>query len=193
MDCSRRDLALLLPAVAAAQEKTPSKPMLPSKTYRYEDLPVKENGQNKGRAVLNGLTHSNFPVELHLTELGPGQAPHAAAQARSRGDGDAATRHARGHHRGEDHDAHAGVGHLRGLERDARLEKSGHGTGAVLRHRARTGPAVIRRAGTACGGTSRRARASRPAARRCRAPAAPRPCPETGRSAGPGECGRNRG
>jgi quercetin dioxygenase-like cupin family protein len=77
MDCSRRDLALLLPAVAAAQEKTPSKPMLPSKTYRFEDLPVKENGQNKGRAVLNGLTHANFPVELHLTELGPGQAPHA--------------------------------------------------------------------------------------------------------------------
>jgi len=77
MDCSRRDLALLLPAVAAAQENTPSKPMLPSRTYRYEDLAVKENGQNKGRAVLNGLTHSNFPVELHLTELGPGQAPHA--------------------------------------------------------------------------------------------------------------------
>jgi quercetin dioxygenase-like cupin family protein len=76
MNCSRRDLALLLPAIAAAQEKA-ARPILPSKPYRFEDLPVRENGQNRGRAVLNGLTHSGFPVELHLTELGPGQAPHA--------------------------------------------------------------------------------------------------------------------
>ena len=76
MTCSRRDLAILLPAIAAAQEKA-VKPKLASKVYVYEDLPVKENGQNKGRAVLNGLTHSEFPVELHLTELGPGMAPHA--------------------------------------------------------------------------------------------------------------------
>ena len=76
MTCSRRDLALLLPAVAAAQEKA-QKPMLPSKSFKYEDLPVKESGQNKQRAVLNGATHSGFVVEMHMTELGPGQAPHA--------------------------------------------------------------------------------------------------------------------
>ena len=76
MICSRRKLALLLPALAAAQDK-PQKNMLPSKSLKYEDLPVKENGQNKQRAVLNGATHSGFIVETHLTELGPGQAPHA--------------------------------------------------------------------------------------------------------------------
>jgi quercetin dioxygenase-like cupin family protein len=65
---------MLLPALAAAQDNSAA---LPSKTFPYEDLPVKENGQNKGRAVLNGLTHSGFRVELHLTELGPGMAPHA--------------------------------------------------------------------------------------------------------------------
>ena len=75
MKPSRRDLALLLPAVAAAQE-TSKKPMLPSKSFVYEDLPVKENGQNRQRAVLNGATHSGFPVEMHLTQLGSGQAPH---------------------------------------------------------------------------------------------------------------------
>ena len=74
--CSRRDLALLLPAVAAAQEK-PQPAKLASKSFRYEDLPVKDSGQNRQRAVLNGLTHSGFAVETHLTELGPGQAPHA--------------------------------------------------------------------------------------------------------------------
>jgi quercetin dioxygenase-like cupin family protein len=76
MNCSRRDLALLVPAVAAAQEKA-EKPKLASKPYLYEEMPVKENGQNRQRAVLNGLTHSGNAVEVHLTELGPGQAPHA--------------------------------------------------------------------------------------------------------------------
>jgi quercetin dioxygenase-like cupin family protein len=74
MTCSRRDLALLLPAAMAAQEKRAA---LPSKTFPYEDLPVRVSGQNRQRAVLNGVTHSGFPVEVHLTELGPGQAPHA--------------------------------------------------------------------------------------------------------------------
>jgi quercetin dioxygenase-like cupin family protein len=71
---SRRQLALLLPALAAAQENSAT---LPSRTFPFEELPVKENGPNKGRAVLNGLTHSGFRVEMHLTELGPGMAPHA--------------------------------------------------------------------------------------------------------------------
>jgi quercetin dioxygenase-like cupin family protein len=79
MEPSRRDLAILLPALAAAQEKKPS-PTIESRVYPYPDLPVKENGQNKGRAVLDRVTHGGFPVELHMTELGPGQAPHAPHQ-----------------------------------------------------------------------------------------------------------------
>jgi quercetin dioxygenase-like cupin family protein len=79
MPFSRRDLALLVPALtaattAAAQDQ---KAHLPSKVFKFEDLPVKVNGENKSRAVLKGETHLDFPVELHITELGPGQAPHA--------------------------------------------------------------------------------------------------------------------
>jgi quercetin dioxygenase-like cupin family protein len=73
---SRRDLSLLLPALAAAHA-TAQTPALPSKTYSYPDLPVKVNGANRQRAVFDGATHSGFPVNLHMTELGPGQAPHA--------------------------------------------------------------------------------------------------------------------
>jgi hypothetical protein len=51
--------------------------MLPARAYKYEDLPVKVNKTSRGRAVLKGDTHSGFPIELHLTELDPGQAPHA--------------------------------------------------------------------------------------------------------------------
>jgi quercetin dioxygenase-like cupin family protein len=75
---SRRDLALLLPALAAATaEAQQDSQVLPARAYKYEDLPVKVNKTSRGRAVLKGDTHSGFPIEMHLTELDPGQAPHA--------------------------------------------------------------------------------------------------------------------
>jgi len=75
---------MLIPALAvataAAQDEPQKKPMLPAKAYKYEDLPVKQNGENQSRAVFDGLTHSDYPVELHMTQLGPGQSPHAPHQ-----------------------------------------------------------------------------------------------------------------
>ena len=71
---NRRQLAILLPALAAAADRK----ALPSKTYRFDDLKVKENGQNRSRDVFDGLTHSGFQVDLHETELAPGLMPHAA-------------------------------------------------------------------------------------------------------------------
>jgi len=79
MKLTRRDLTALLPALAVAQSAAPQtqeKPVLASKTYRFEDLPVVVNGDNKTRAVFIGKTHTGFPVDMHITELGPGQAPH---------------------------------------------------------------------------------------------------------------------
>jgi quercetin dioxygenase-like cupin family protein len=78
---TRRDLNLLLPllagaAGAAAQDK-PDRKKLPSATFKFDELPVKVGGENRTRAVLNGATHKGSAVELHLTELGPGMAPHA--------------------------------------------------------------------------------------------------------------------
>ncbi len=77
MTLSRRELAMLFPALATAQSTAPRKARtLPSKAFRYQDLPVRTHGENRSRAVLNGLTDSGLPIELHLTELGPGQQPH---------------------------------------------------------------------------------------------------------------------
>ena len=72
---NRRHLAALLATVTAARAQSAA---LPSKTYKYEDLPVRPsgNGQNKSRPVLDGKTHTGFRVEMHETELGPGLAPH---------------------------------------------------------------------------------------------------------------------
>ena len=80
MKLSRRDLAALFPALAAAQSAAvppKDKPTLASKAYRFEDLTVKVNGENRSRDVFNGKNHAGFPLDLHITELGPGQAPHA--------------------------------------------------------------------------------------------------------------------
>jgi mannose-6-phosphate isomerase-like protein (cupin superfamily) len=80
MPITRRDLSLLIPALAAAgasaQDK-PAKKVLTAASYKYDELPVKQNGLNQSRAVFDGLTHTNFPVELHMTKLAPGQMPHA--------------------------------------------------------------------------------------------------------------------
>jgi quercetin dioxygenase-like cupin family protein len=68
-------LGALLALAAAGAAKAQS-PAVASKAFVYEDLPVKVNGANKQRAVLKGDTHSGYRIELHLTELGPGMAPH---------------------------------------------------------------------------------------------------------------------
>ena len=76
MKYSRRDLRLLLPALASATATAQQRAILPAAVFRYEDLPVHVNGQNKGRSVMQGETHAAGPIEVHLTELGPGQEPH---------------------------------------------------------------------------------------------------------------------
>ena len=69
---NRRHLAILLAAIPARGQNV----ALPSKTYKYEDLPVRLNGPNTSRPVLDGKTHTGFRVEMHETELGAGLAPH---------------------------------------------------------------------------------------------------------------------
>src|SRR5207245_10675941 len=72
-----RDLGMLIPALAAAPIATAQdKKMTTSKIFKYEDMPKKPNGANTRRDVLDGATHTGYPIEMHMTELGPGQAPH---------------------------------------------------------------------------------------------------------------------
>jgi quercetin dioxygenase-like cupin family protein len=74
---SRRDLSLLLPVLIATNASAAEPATLSSKAFVFEDLPVRNTGAaNHSRAMLNGLTHSGFPVEMHQTELAPGAEPH---------------------------------------------------------------------------------------------------------------------
>jgi len=82
MAFSRRDIFRLLPQLTALAGSTATKSFaaadstLPSKAYRFEDLPVHRSAQNASRPVLEGETHSGWHIELHESDLQPGGTPH---------------------------------------------------------------------------------------------------------------------
>jgi quercetin dioxygenase-like cupin family protein len=73
MKITRRNLAWLMPALAAAQKQA-----MPSKCFRRDDLPVKVNGENRSRDVFKGETHAGFALDMHETDLAAGAMPHAS-------------------------------------------------------------------------------------------------------------------
>src|SRR3954447_13682599 len=84
---SRRDLGLLLPALAAAasaQEPADNSveklPRLGTKAYIYKDLPVVTNGKNKQRRLFTGKTHTGFKLESHQSDIAPGEVNHPPHQ-----------------------------------------------------------------------------------------------------------------
>ena len=90
MDYSRRRFAMLAASLGAlesckreeaapkAAKNTKKLEHLASRAYQFEDLPVKLNQktQSTSRAILEGLTHRDYAVEVHETELPPGASPH---------------------------------------------------------------------------------------------------------------------
>lgn len=70
MTISRRKLAALLPALAAAQ--TGQRPKLASKIYHSAEVPYTGDEKRKGRRFFLGPEHTGFNLELHETILGPG-------------------------------------------------------------------------------------------------------------------------
>jgi mannose-6-phosphate isomerase-like protein (cupin superfamily) len=73
---SRRDWCLLLSTLAAGPGLAAETATLPSKVYRFEDLPVRKNGGNESRPLLSGELHNGNYLESHETLLAPGNMPH---------------------------------------------------------------------------------------------------------------------
>ncbi|PWU01092.1 MAG: hypothetical protein C5B51_23665 [Terriglobia bacterium] len=97
MKYSRRDLRMLLPALAAAAtasaqrtEQPPAPaaadnsveklPVMKTKAYRYNELPVATNGQNKQRRMFTAKTHTGFKMESHQSDIAPGEVNHPPHQ-----------------------------------------------------------------------------------------------------------------
>jgi quercetin dioxygenase-like cupin family protein len=77
MECSRRDLGIVIAALLASQDLLSAEEgVLPAKAYRFEDLPVKAEGANTSRAILAGKTGSGLRLQISEHDVAPGERPH---------------------------------------------------------------------------------------------------------------------
>ena len=101
MKYSRRDLSLLLPALAAAatasaqskgakQENVVATaatappveqlPVMKTQAFLYKDIPDTINGKNKSKRMFTAKTHTGFKIESHMSDIAPGEVNHAPHQ-----------------------------------------------------------------------------------------------------------------
>jgi quercetin dioxygenase-like cupin family protein len=75
---SRRDLGLLLPALASAGAAAQQLAVeaMTSKAYSSDNIPYKGDEKKKGRQFFLAATHTGFKVECHETVLGAGLETH---------------------------------------------------------------------------------------------------------------------
>lgn len=76
MDTNRRSLLQALPLLAAASAFAADSTALRSFVKPYGELPVKQNGQNESRPILDGVLHTGEHLEVHETILAAGSEPH---------------------------------------------------------------------------------------------------------------------
>jgi mannose-6-phosphate isomerase-like protein (cupin superfamily) len=76
MTYTRRALAFLFPAMAAAQLQTQPAGTLPSKAYPMGELSGRQSGAIKLYQILTGNTHTGYKLDLHESELPGGGVPH---------------------------------------------------------------------------------------------------------------------
>jgi len=77
MKCSRRQVCFWIPALMASRGLA-AETQIPSKVFRFEDLPVQSGKGYAVRHILQGKTHSGCGIEMHETDLAPGAMPHPA-------------------------------------------------------------------------------------------------------------------
>jgi mannose-6-phosphate isomerase-like protein (cupin superfamily) len=73
---SRRHLPLLLSALASTAQAEGQGEHLPSAVFPFDDLPVHKGKTSTSRQIFRGISHSGCPVDLHETDLPPGEMPH---------------------------------------------------------------------------------------------------------------------
>jgi mannose-6-phosphate isomerase-like protein (cupin superfamily) len=76
MNATRRSVLQAISVLAASSAFAADGLTLTSFIKPFDQLPVKQNGQNESRPILDGLTHSGDHLEVHETTLAPGSEPH---------------------------------------------------------------------------------------------------------------------
>jgi quercetin dioxygenase-like cupin family protein len=76
MDARRRFLLQSFPMLAAASAFAADNAQISSFATPFSELPVKQNGQNESRPILDGVLHTGEHLEVHETVLAAGSEPH---------------------------------------------------------------------------------------------------------------------
>lgn len=76
MNHSRRAICFGLPALAVSTTLADERSSLPSRMYRFDELPIRTQGENSFRSILKGTTHDGCQIEAHESALAPGGMPH---------------------------------------------------------------------------------------------------------------------
>jgi quercetin dioxygenase-like cupin family protein len=76
MGTTRRSLLQAIPMLAAASALASDESTLKSFVKPYDQLPVKKNGSNESRPILDGVLHTGEHLEVHETILAEGSEPH---------------------------------------------------------------------------------------------------------------------
>ena len=77
---TRRELTMLMPAIAAAAQTPAGTEVGGSQTVRNEDITPSRNGPLTSRQILRTRTHSGYRLDIHESEVPPGEAPHPPHQ-----------------------------------------------------------------------------------------------------------------
>jgi mannose-6-phosphate isomerase-like protein (cupin superfamily) len=75
MKMSRRHFGFVAPLLAHAQKATEQR-QLTSGAFRFEDVPAHRNGSIDVRQFVKGTNRKGIPIDLHESDLGPGEMPH---------------------------------------------------------------------------------------------------------------------
>jgi XRE family transcriptional regulator, regulator of sulfur utilization len=92
MKVTRRDLGLLVPSMlvagasaldaqqtaapTAADNAVEKLPVMRTQHFKYDELPVTTNGQNRQRRMFTAKTHTGFKIESHSSDIAPGEVNH---------------------------------------------------------------------------------------------------------------------
>ena len=96
MNVSRRNLGLLIPSLLAvsasgldaqqgaappaADNSVEKLPVMRTQQFKYDELPVTTNGQNRQRRMFTAKTHTGFKIESHQSDIAPGEVNHPPHQ-----------------------------------------------------------------------------------------------------------------
>jgi len=97
MKCTRRDLGWLVPSLVvagaaaldaqqsaapppAADNAVEKLPVMRTQHFKYDELPVTANGQNRQRRMFTAKTHTGFKIESHQSDIAPGEVNHPPHQ-----------------------------------------------------------------------------------------------------------------